>query len=222
MARKGRPPLKRQRLLNAAQERDDMSSDEEVFQADTEPEDEDLGAVDMPSIMLANVEDTAASPDAQPSVQSLPIEPEQQSVPPGAGAEAGRVLLLFDVTGKQPTRLVHCYCACMQGLPACSVPTQGCCLYLDAAHRLWGMQLPSPQLLLATGEVWVKRSGASDNGTRSRVETLAREATKSRDAVKVISHYSFQCPCPAFGSHACCQSRLQTHCNNSGAATGSG
>ncbi len=131
MARKGRPPLKRQRLLNAAQERDDMSSDEEVFQADTGPEDEDLGAVDMPSIMLANVEDTAASPDAQPSVQSLPIEPEQQSVPPGAGAEAGRVLLLFDVTGKQPTRLVHRCCACMQGcLRAASRPRAAVCTWM--------------------------------------------------------------------------------------------
>ena len=83
MARKGRPPLKRQRLLGAAQERDGMSSDEEFFQADTEPEDEDLGVADMPSMMLANVEDTAAGPGCQPCVQGLPTESESQAIPPG-------------------------------------------------------------------------------------------------------------------------------------------
>ena len=137
MARKGRPPLKRQRLL------DSISSDEDFFEADTEPEAEDLGVADMPSIMLANVEDTDADPDCQPSVQSLPTEFESQALPPGTGAEAGRVLLLFNVTGKQLSRSAHHCCACMQR------PLRGCCLYLDAAHCLWGMQVPNPGLLLA-------------------------------------------------------------------------
>ena len=146
MARKGRPPLKRQRLL------DSISSDE----ADTEPEDKDLGVADMPSMMLANVEDTAANPDWQPSGQSLPTESESQAIPPGTGAEAGRVLLLVDVTGEQLSRLVHHCGACMQGClraapllraavctltrriacGACRCLIQGCCLHCRGACRM--------------------------------------------------------------------------------------
>ena len=118
MARKGRPPLKRQRLLDVAQEGDGMSSDEEFFQADTEPEDEAPGAADMPSMMLANVEDTAAGADCQPSVQNLPMRSENQAGPLATGSEAGRVLLLFDVTGEQQARLVHHCGACTQGCPS--------------------------------------------------------------------------------------------------------
>ena len=128
MTRKGRPPLKRQRLLDAAQEGDGMSSDKEFFQADMEPEDEDLGAADTQSMMLANVEITAAGPDCKPSVQSLPIESEEQAGPSGTGIEPHRVLLLFDVTSKQLSRLAHHCGACMQGcLHAASWPRAAAC-----------------------------------------------------------------------------------------------
>ena len=156
MARKGRPPLKRQRLLDAAQERDSRSSDEEFWQADTEPEDDDLGAADMPSMLLANVEDAAAGLVCQPSVQSLPIGSEEQAGPPGTGFEAGRVLLLFDVTSKQLSRLAHHCSACLHGCcvqrpnpraaicalmqriasGACSCLIQGCCLHCRGARQM--------------------------------------------------------------------------------------